>query len=117
MGQIKIRDSNIWAKHIEDDPQLKNKLLKLAPGQTIDLEVGGVAGRWARANNGKDGRVTEAIKPVGTMKEVWKRFYSTRKDMFVTIRETQLADSYLAAVGDLMTEWNSPEDEEAFRDL
>jgi hypothetical protein len=117
MGQIKIRDSNIWARHIEDDPQLKSRLCALAPGQTIDLEVGGVAGRWAKANVGKDGRPTEAIKPVGAMKEVWQRFCSTRRDSFVTIRETKLADSYLAAVGDLMTEWNSPEDEEAFRDL
>jgi hypothetical protein len=27
------------------------------------------------------------------------------------------ADAYLAALSETMTEWNSPEDEEAFRDL
>ena len=117
MGHIKISDSNIWAKHIEDDPSLKERILNLAPGAVIELEVGGVAGRWAKANTGKDGRSTDAIKPVGTMKEVWKNFFHTRHGAFVTIRQTQLADSYLAALRGTLSEWDSPEDEEAFRDL
>ena len=117
MGQIKISDSNIWAKHIEDDPALKERILNLAPGAVIDLEVGGVAGRWAKANTGKDGRATAAIKPVGTMKEVWKKFFDSRRGAFVTIRQTQLADSYLAALHGTLSEWDSPDDDEAFRDL
>jgi hypothetical protein len=117
MGQIKILDSNIWAKHIEDDPDLKEQILNLPPGGMIDLEVGGIAGRWAKANSGKDGRVTSAIKPVGTMKEVWKDFFAGKRGKFVTIRQTQLADSYLAALGRTLSEWDSPEDDEAFRDL
>jgi hypothetical protein len=35
----------------------------------------------------------------------------------VPIRATRTADSYLAALSDVMTEWNSPADDEAFRDL
>jgi len=117
MGQIKISDSNIWAKQVEDDPPLKERILNLAPGNMIDLEVGGVAGRWAKANTGRDGRATPAIKPVGAMKEVWKNFFQTRRGTFVTIRQTQLADSYLAALRGTLSEWDSPEDDEAFRDL
>ena len=117
MGQIKISDSNIWATQIEDDPALKERILNLAPGAVIELEVGGVAGRWAKANTGKDGRPTKAIKPVGTMKEVWKDFFESRRGVFVTIRQTQLADSYLAALRGTLSEWDSPEDDEAFRDL
>ncbi|MEJ0078187.1 MAG: hypothetical protein WDO17_22640 [Alphaproteobacteria bacterium] len=117
MGQIKVLDSNIWAKHIEDDAPLKELILNLAPGALIDLEVGGIAGRWAKANSGKDGRATAAIKPVGTMKEVWKDFFAARRGTFVTIRQTQLADSYLAALAGTLSEWDSAEDNEAFRDL
>ena len=51
-----------------------------------------------QANPGKDGRATAAIKPVGTMNEVWKKFFESRRRAFVTIRQTQLADSYLAAL-------------------
>jgi hypothetical protein len=117
MGQIKITDNNIWAKQIEDDPALKERILNLAPGAVIELEVGGVAGRWAKANTGKDGRATPAIKPVGPMKEVWTEFFRSRRGTFATIRQTQLADSYLAALQGTLSEWDSPEDDEAFRDL
>ena len=50
------------------------------------------------------------------MKDVWKDLQS-RRGTFVTVRQTQLADSYLAALSGMLSEWNSPEDDEAFRDL
>jgi hypothetical protein len=116
MGQIKISDDMIWAKQIEDDPSLKEQVLNLAPGALIELEVAGVSGRWAKANAGKDGRPTHAIKPIGPMKDVWKDFQS-RRGQYVAIRRTQLADTYLDVLSGTLSEWNSPEDEEAFRDL
>jgi hypothetical protein len=117
VGQIRISDNNIWAKHIEDDAALQERILDLAPGAVIDLEVAGIAGQWAKANTGRDGRPTQAIKPVGAMKEVWKDLFRTKRGAFVTIRQTQLSDSYLAALRGTLSEWDSPEDEEAFRDL
>ena len=116
MGQIRISDDVIWAKHIEDDPVLQERIRNLPAGTAIDLEVAGVAGRWAKAKDGTDGRPTLAIKPVGPMKDVWKDLQS-RRGTFVTVRQTQLADSYLAALSGMLSEWNSPEDDEAFRDL
>jgi hypothetical protein len=50
------------------------------------------------------------------MKLVWKQFQARRKEV-VEIREVKTADSYLAALSDTLSEWNSPADEEAFRDL
>jgi hypothetical protein len=50
------------------------------------------------------------------MKTVWKRFQSRRQQL-VEIREVRTADAYLAALSDTLSEWNSSEDEEAFRDL
>jgi hypothetical protein len=50
------------------------------------------------------------------MKDIWKRFQARRGEI-VTVRETRTADSYLAALQGTLSEWDSPEDNEAFRDL
>jgi hypothetical protein len=64
----------------------------------------------------KDGRPTKGIKPIGPMKEIWKRLQSRRGEL-VEVREVRTADTYLSALRGTLSEWNSPEDEEAFRDL
>ena len=116
MGYVKIRDDLLWAKQIEGDNALKEHIASLPDGAMIDLEVDGIVGHWEKAKTGKDGRPTQAVKPVGPMREIWKRFQARRGEL-VPIRATRTADRYLAALSDSMTEWNSPEDEEAFRDL
>ena len=50
------------------------------------------------------------------MKEVRKKLQSRRGDA-VEVREVRTADTYLATLSETMTEWLSPEDDEAFRDL
>jgi hypothetical protein len=116
MGYIKIRDNAVWAKHIEGDELLRSRIISLSQGDTIDLEVDGVAGVWQKSNDGRDGRPTAAVKPIGAMREVWTRFQSRRGEI-VPIRECRTADSYLKALAGTLSEWDSPEDEEAFRDL
>jgi hypothetical protein len=116
MAQVEIRDDSLWAKHIEGDNTLRERILNLPPGEIIDLEIDGVVGHWEKAKTGKDGRKTDAIKPVGAMRQVWKRFQARRGEC-VPIRETRTADYYLKALSGTLSEWNSPEDEEAFRDL
>jgi hypothetical protein len=117
MPNIEIRDNNLWAKHIQGGAALRDRILSLKPGEVIELEVAGVVGAWEKTRVGKDGRTQEAVKPIGNMKKIWDRFQSRRGEV-VEIREVRTADSYLAAVSDLLAdEWNSPEDEEAFRDL
>jgi hypothetical protein len=116
MAYVAIRDDTMWAKHIEGSKALKERILSLAPGEVIDLEVDGVVGSWEKTRVGKDGRPQHSIKPIGNMKAVWKRFQSRRGEV-VPVREVRTADAYLAALSDTLSEWNSPEDEEAFRDL
>lgn len=117
MAFVEIRDNNLWPSHIEGGVALRERIVSLAPGEVIELEVAGIVGAWEKTKIGKDGRAQQAIKPIGKMKKVWERFQARRGET-VEIREVQTADSYLAAVSDLLsTEWNSPEDEEAFRDL
>jgi hypothetical protein len=116
MGYVRVKDDLLWASHIEGDSELRKRLLALPPGTSIDLEVDGIVGQWEKAKTGKDGRATAAVKPVGPMKDIWKQ-YQQRRGEIVTIRETRTADSFLAALNSTLSEWNSPEDDEAFRDL
>ena len=116
MGYLKIGDDLLWAKHIEGDKELRDRIVNLPAEGSIDLEIDGIVGHWEKAKIGKDGRATDAVKPVGPMREIWKRFQARRGDI-VKIRETRTADSYLKAIGETLTEWNSPADEEAFRYL
>jgi hypothetical protein len=116
MGYLEICDDAIWATQIEGSKALTQKILSLAQGEVVELEIDGIVGRWEKMRDGKDGRPTSGIKPIGPMKEIWKRFQS-RRGAVVEVREVRTADAYLAALSDIMSEWNSPEDEEAFRDL
>ena len=116
MAYVEICDDAMWATRIEGGKALKDRILSLAPGEVIELEVDGIVGRWERMRNGTDGRPTKGIKPIGPMKEVWKRLQSRRGEV-VEIREVRTADAYLAALSSTLSEWNSAEDEEAFRDL
>ncbi len=111
-----INDDAIWAKNIQGDAALSDRIRTLAPGQIIDLEVDGVVGRWERMRTGKDGRPTYGIKPIAEMREVWARL-RRQGQRTVAVREVVLADSYLAALVPTLSEWNSPEDEEAYGDL
>ena len=116
MAYVEIRDDTMWVKQIEGGRALKERIGTLVPGEVIELEVDGIVGRWEKMRSGKDGRPTMGIKPIGPMKEIWKQFQSRRGEV-VEVREVKTADAYLAALSDTMTEWSSPEDEEAFRDL
>jgi hypothetical protein len=117
MAYVTIRDDTVWASHIEGGVALRNRIKSLAAGEIIELEVDGIVGAWEKTRVGKDGRQQQSVKPIGNMKTVWKQFQARRGEV-VQIREVRTADSYLAAISDtLADEWNSPEDEEAFRDL
>jgi hypothetical protein len=116
MGKVVIRDNSIWFKHVEGDERLRSRIASLPPGATIDLEVGGIVGRWERMQDGRDGRPTEGLKPIAEMREVWNRLQEER-GRIVDIREVRTADAYLASLTPLLSEWDSPEDDLAYRDL
>jgi len=116
MAKVTIKDDSIWLKHIEGDPRLKQRLLNLAADGIIDLEIDGIVGRWQRMKVGKDGRPTPGIKPIEAMRDVWARMRQ-QPGRVVDIREVLTADSYLAALTAVMSEWDSPEDELAYSDL
>jgi hypothetical protein len=116
MAKVKIADDAIWARHVEGDVRLKDRLNSMKPGEIVDLEINGVYGRWQRMRDGKDGRPTPGIRPIEAMRDVWSSWQKNRGKV-VDIREVRSADSYLASLTPLMAEWDSPEDELAYHDL
>jgi hypothetical protein len=113
---VAIEDVAIWLKHVRE-PKLHDRLAKLGEDEAIYLEADGVVGRWKRMRQGKNPKPTDAIKPDGSMKEIWNKWFKTRKGERIEVREVTLADDFLASGSTLFSEWNSPEDEAAFRDL
>jgi hypothetical protein len=116
LAHVEITDDAIWIKHI-DHPVLRERLRNLPEEAMLMLEIDGVIGQWTRMKTGDDGRPTYGIKPCGPMKQVWSQWYRTRKDVIVPIREVQTAEAYLTSLTTHLAEWNSPEDDEAFRHL
>jgi hypothetical protein len=116
MGYLRLKDDVIWASHIEGDDQLRERLKSLRSGGLIELEVAGIVGQWEKMKTGKDGRTTTGVKPIGPMRDVWKRFQQRRGEV-IPIRETQTADRYLQSLQETLNEWDNPEDDEAFRGL
>lgn len=116
MTVVCIKDNAIWIKHIEAGPQICEMINQMKPGELVDLEVDGIVGKWERMRDGEDGRPTYGIKPVAEMREIWKKMQSRRGEI-VKMREVVTADTYLASLAPSLSEWDSPEDEEAYRDL
>lgn len=117
MPTAPIRDNAVWFKHIEGDPHFVRYLESLESEAVLELEVDGVVGTWQRMRDGRDGRRTKGIRPVSTMKRIWDRWYETRRGEIVPIRPTTTAESYLSGLEETLSEWQSREDDEAFRGL
>lgn len=115
-NSVAISDHAIWFKHLPNT-QLRSRLADLEPEAEVTLEADEVSGRWRRMKRGVDGRLPDAIIPVGAMKPIWNKWFSDRRGEFVTLKLVTTADDYLSAQSKLFSEWTSPEDDEAFRDL
>ena len=69
MGLVEIRDHALWIKHIHQDSALTKKLAGLEAGDLVELEIDGFRGMWKKMDDGKDGRPTPGIKPLGKARE------------------------------------------------
>jgi hypothetical protein len=114
--KLSIEDTTIWFSHVKD-AKLRRRLNDLREEDAIHLVADGVVGRWTRMKRGKDGRPTAGIKPDGEMKKIWNDWFRSRKGEEIVVQEVRIADDYLKEGSVLFSEWSTPEDEEAFRDL
>lgn len=103
-----IRDYVIWSKHLHGDLALPARIAALQPGQLIELTVDGVRGAWARMSDGKDGRPTLGIKPMGSTQDLWRKLYEARRgdEVMIRIEDDDLPKIYPALA-------KTPEEREA----
>ena len=89
MAKTPVRDVVIWAKHVHGDGELLTALTALRGGETIDLLVDGVRGVWRKMADGRDGRSTNGIRPVGSAQTFWKELYASRRGDVVEVELAQ----------------------------
>ena len=114
---ILVNDDAIWLKSIDADANLIALLGQLEQGTPVYLEIEGGQLRFEKMRDGRDGRPTPGLKPVGESRDVWKRFRDTRRGERLAFRVVEQKSTYLNAVQTVLTEWDSASDDEAFRDL
>ena len=85
MASTVVNDRVVWAKNVSGAPKLVDRILKMQEKETIALVIDGIPGIWEKMANGRDGRPTPGIKPVGTMKPVWGRLFDESRGVEVTI--------------------------------
>lgn len=100
-ASTEIRDYVIWSKHLHGDLRLPGRIEALEAGETIELEVDGVRGTWRKMDQGKDGRPTPGIRPLGSAQAFWRALYKSRRGAIVSVSlaEAEAEATRFAALG------------------
>lgn len=119
MGRMVVRDNAVWAKHIEGDPEVVRRILALPQNAPINLLVDDTPVRFVKMRDGADGRATPGLKPDTPYKAFWDAMQERRGEVVTVSLETSapVDDPYLASLSTLLSEWDSPEDNEAYNGL
>ena len=116
MGTILNNDDVIWLKNVNADGSILALLRQLPASAKLKLDIEGFRGDWERMADGRDGRPTLGLKPVGKTLEFWKKMRARRGE-YLEFNIVELGDRYLSSVQKTLSEWDSQEDELAFNDL
>ncbi len=116
MATFLNNDDAIWLKNVNADSNTIAMLHQIPGGTRLKLEVEGVKGDWQRMADGKDGRPTFGLKPIGKTLDFWKSL-KPRRGEHLNFKIVDPVDSYLSDVQATLSEWHSEEDELAFNDL
>lgn len=100
MALTTVTDFVIWTKHIHGDAALAARIADLGPGETIDLRVAGEAGVWRKMDDGKDGRPTPGLRPLGKARDTWRRLYRSQRGRTVSLEVADgMEDTGAAFIG------------------
>lgn len=116
MATFLNNDDAIWLSKVNADPDALALLKQLRAGTRLKIEIEGVRGEWERMADGKDGRPTYGLKPVGETTRFWKTM-KDRRGEYLSFKVVDPRDGYLESIQRTLSEWESPEDELAFHDL
>lgn len=83
MTHTTVSDFVIWAKHLGGAP--RERVLALRPGELLTLRVDGVSGSWRKMDDGRDGRPTLGVRPIGPAAEFWRKLYHERRGQIVAV--------------------------------
>jgi hypothetical protein len=113
MSYMTVRDNALWAKHIEGDPRVVERILALPQNAPIVLVIDGTPVRFAKMRDGADGRPTPGLRPADSDgKRFWDALQERRGER---VRVEALPhDPHLASISALLSEWDSPEDAAAY---
>jgi hypothetical protein len=85
MATTTVSDFVIWTKHIYGDAALAARLSELGAGEVLNLRIDGVEGAWRKMDDGKDGRPTPGLRPLGNAQEFWRELYKSRRGEMVEL--------------------------------
>ncbi|NEU13948.1 hypothetical protein G3T14_17700 [Methylobacterium sp. BTF04] len=117
MATMIIRDDALWARHIEGDAALAQRIRALPADDAIVLRIEGRPIRFRKMRDGRDGRPTDGVRPDPDFAEFWRALQRRRGTMVTIEPETGAIDPYLLSLMATLTEWNSPEDAAAYDGL
>ncbi len=83
MSIVEVHDHVLWIKHIHGNEGLKADLHALEGGDVIELSVDGFRGYWKKMDDGRDGRPTPGIKPIGPAREHWQTNLADKRGALV----------------------------------
>ena len=96
MASTTVSDVVIWTKHIHGDEALVARLVAMRAGETVELCIDNVTGTWRKMDNGKDGRPTPGLRPLGKAKAHWGRLYESRRGDVIGLDAVALVASGMA---------------------
>lgn len=94
-ARVQVSDWSLWIKHVAGNPDLARWLDALPAGEVVTLRIGGHEGVWEKKADGKDGRPTPGLKPLGEMKDVWFEWFKSDRG---SLREIEAVDATMARV-------------------
>jgi hypothetical protein len=86
-----VSDYVIWTKHIHDDAGLAEDIARLGAGETIELRINDVVGTWRKMDDGRDGRPTSGLRPLGRTATFWSSLYKSRRGDVVSLERVEPA--------------------------
>ncbi len=92
MATTTVTDFVIWTKHIHGDDALVARISNLSAGEVLDLRIDGVEGPWRKMDDGRDGRSTPGLRPLGRAQDFWRELYKSRRGDVVSLEAEHSAE-------------------------